>query len=314
VESIVQELHFGICIPQILPIPQMIEHCQFVEALGYNSVWIADQFYNPMRVHDPMWEAWTLLAAVATQTTHIRLGTLVTNFIYRNPALVASQALTVDHISNGRLELGLGAGFSPKDHLMTGSEIWEPSERMRRFREGVQIVDLMLRNEVTNFEGQYYHVKDAIMAPRPIQQPRPPLTLGVTGQVGMRFAAAFADTWNTLDISVAEYRAKEHISAKQAIESCRKQQETFDEYCVKSGRNPRDIKRSLLVGYATGVPTDSLHGFHEYIRRYREIGISEFIFFWFPDEYHEVLVNRISGYNRRMIERIASEAIPAWRK
>jgi len=191
----VEKLYFGICIPQILPILQIIEQCKFVEALGYDSVWIADQFYNPLRLGDPMWEAWTLLAAVATQTTHIRLGTLVTNFIYRNPAIVASQALTVDHISNGRLELGFGAGFSPKDHPMTGSEAWEPCERVGRFREAVQIVDLMLRNDVTTFEGQYYYVKDAILSPRPVQRPRPPLTLGVTGPVAMRFAAEYADCW-----------------------------------------------------------------------------------------------------------------------
>ena len=113
-----EKLRFGIFIPQILPIPQMIEQCQFVESLGYDSVWVGDQFYNPLRLNDPMWEAWTLLAAIAAQTSRIRLGTLVTNFIYRNPALVASQALTVDHIFNGRLELGLGAGFSLEDHPM----------------------------------------------------------------------------------------------------------------------------------------------------------------------------------------------------
>lgn len=117
-----EKLRFGIFILQMLPVPRLMEQFQAVEALGYDSVWIGDQFYNPLKLGDPMWEAWTLLAAVAAQTARIRLGTLVTNFVYRNPALVASQALTVDHISRGRLELGLGAGFSPKDHPMTGSE------------------------------------------------------------------------------------------------------------------------------------------------------------------------------------------------
>lgn len=309
-----EKLRFGICIPQILPIPQMIERCQFIETLGYDSVWISDQFYNPLRLNDPMWEAWTLLAALATQTARIRLGTLVTVFIYRNPALVASQALTVDHISNGRLELGLGAGFSPKDHLMTGSEAWESRERVGRFREAVQIVDLMLCNEVTTFDGQYYRIKNAILSPRPIQKPRPPLTLGVTGPMAMKFAAAYADSWNTPDISAREYSAGKCISAQQALESCRRRQEAFDEYCVTLGRNPRDIKRSLLVGYATNTPTNSLEAFHEYVGCYQEIGINEFIFFWFPDEYREILANRISGFNRNMVERVAIEAIPAWRK
>jgi alkanesulfonate monooxygenase SsuD/methylene tetrahydromethanopterin reductase-like flavin-dependent oxidoreductase (luciferase family) len=168
----------------------------------------------------------------------------------------------------------------------------------------------MLRNEVTTFDGQYYHVKDAFLSPRPIQKPRPPLTLGIIGQVGMKFAAAYADSWNTLDISVAEYSARERISAQQALESCRMRQQAFDEYCVTLGRNPRDIRRSLLVGYAANIPTDSLDAFHEYIGHYQEIGINEFIFFWFPNEYKEVLANRISGFDRNMIERVAIDAIP----
>lgn len=309
-----EKLRFSIFISQILPIPKMIEQCQFVEAIGYDNVWIDDQFYNPLRLNGPMWEAWTLLAALATHTTRIRLGTLVTVFIYRNPALVASQALAVDHISSGRLELGLGAGFSPKDHLMTGSETWEPRERVGRFREAVQIVDLMLRNEVTTFDGQYYRIRDAILSPRPIQEPRPPLTLGVTGPLAMKFAAAYADSWNTPDVSVAEYSAKEQISAQQALESCRRRQEAFDEYCVTLGRNPRDVRRSLLVGYAANTPTDSLDAFHEYVGRYREIGINEFIFFWIPHEYREIPANRISGFDRNMVEHVATEAIQAWRK
>jgi alkanesulfonate monooxygenase SsuD/methylene tetrahydromethanopterin reductase-like flavin-dependent oxidoreductase (luciferase family) len=305
---------FGIFLPQVIPIRQIIEQCKFVEALGYDSVWIGDQFYNPLRLHDPMWEAWTLLAALATQTNRIHLGTLVTVFIYRNPALVASQALTVDHISGGRLELGLGAGFSPEDHRMTGSEAWEPRERLGRFREGVKIIDLMLRNESTTFEGEYYRVKDAMLSPRPIQKPRPPLTLGVSGPSAMKFAAAIADGWNTPDISPAEYSARETLFAKEALEACRKRQEAFDGYCVAAGRDPHDIRRSLLVGYTAGSPTDSLEAFHEYVGRYREIGINEFIFFWIPEEVRDAFANRISGFDRSMVERVASEAIPVWRK
>ena len=116
------------------------------------------------------------------------------------------------------------------------------------------------------------------------------------------------------DISAAEYSAGERIPSQQALESCRRRQEAFDEQCVAFGRNPHDIKRSLLVGYAANVPTDSLDALHEYIGCYREIGINEFIFMWFPDEYREVLANRISGFDRNMVERVATKALPAWRK
>jgi hypothetical protein len=313
-ENMAEKLRFGIFILQLQPIPDIIKQCQTVEALGYDSLWIGDQFYNPLRSGDPMWEAWTLLSAISTQTSRIRLGTLVTNFIYRNPALVAKQALTVDHISNGRLELGLGAGYDPKEHPMTGSKAWEPRERLERFCEAVQIVDAMLRKKVTSFEGNYYQIKEAILAPRPIQNPRPPLTLGVTGLKAMEFAASIADCWNTLDISLAEYHAKEWILPQQALESCNKRQILFDEYCIAKRRNPKDVRRSMLVGYAADAPVNSVEAFHEYIRRYHEIGITEFIFFWIPDDYRDLLKNHIFGFDKTMIERIAHEAIPFWRK
>jgi alkanesulfonate monooxygenase SsuD/methylene tetrahydromethanopterin reductase-like flavin-dependent oxidoreductase (luciferase family) len=238
---------------------------------------------------------------------------LVTNFIYRNPALVASQALTLDHLSNGRLELGLGAGFSPQDHLMTGSEAWESRERLERFSEAVQIVTQMLRNDVTDFEGQYYRIKGAVLSPRPIQKPGPPLTLGVTGPIAMKVAAAYADCWNTLDISLAEHSARKLISWHQALEACRRWQETFDEYCTTFGRNPYDIRRSLLIGYAADAPTSSLDEINEYISRYQSISISEFIYFWIPDEYRDQFAGRVSGFNQAMVERVATQVIPTWR-
>ena len=139
-------LRFGIMVLQNLPYPEMVEHCQHLESLGVDSVWIGDHFVDPYVPAGYWFEAWTLLAALAAVTRRIRLGTLVASITLRNPALLARQAMTIDHISNGRLELGIGAGRAPLDHSMTSIPNWETPERARRFRECVEIVDQMLRN------------------------------------------------------------------------------------------------------------------------------------------------------------------------
>src|SRR6185295_5605088 len=108
----------------------------------------------------PYFEAWTLLAALAARTERIRLGVLVSSNTFRHPALLAKEAATVDHISNGRLDVGLGAGWYVPEHTQFGLDFPRPAELVARFREAVEVVDLMLRQEIVNYDGQYYQLKD----------------------------------------------------------------------------------------------------------------------------------------------------------
>ena len=170
-------LRFGIISIQNRPWPTLVEHWQHIESLGYDNIWIADHFVNPHAIQEDWFDGWTLLPALATHTSTIRIGTLVTNIIYRNPAVLARQAQTLDHISNGRLELGIGATTErDPSHHMTGTEVWSTTERVGRFREMIEILDQMLRQETTTYTGKYYHVTDAAIRPSSIQRPRPPLT------------------------------------------------------------------------------------------------------------------------------------------
>jgi alkanesulfonate monooxygenase SsuD/methylene tetrahydromethanopterin reductase-like flavin-dependent oxidoreductase (luciferase family) len=149
-------LRFGIITIQNLDWPTMVEHWKHIEALGYDNVWVADHFLNGHAIEENWFDGWTLLAALATQTSKIRIGTLVTNIIYRNPAIIARQAQTLDHISRGRLELGIGATTErDPSHPMTGVEVWGTPERVGRFREVVEIVDTMLRQDVTSYHRRY---------------------------------------------------------------------------------------------------------------------------------------------------------------
>lgn len=303
-------LRFGIMVLQNLPYPEWLERCQHVEALGYDSVWVADHSVDPYVPAGHWYDGWTALAALAAQTSKIHIGAMVTNIIYRNPAVFARQALTVDHISNGRGVIAIGA-TSARDpsHAMAGIPVWDTPERTRRFREFIEIVDQMLRNPTTTYAGQYYQIKDAVLNPMPIQQPRPPLTVAAHGPTTLKIAAALADSWNSF--------AKFGASAEESLAITRERNQMLDEFCAARGRDPQTIRRSFLSGLTADKPFASTQAFHDYVGRYREVGISEFIFYWLPNEGHPVMpekgLNGVCIANRDMLERIANEAIPAIR-
>src|SRR5438552_3535318 len=194
----IQTLRFGIITLQNAPWPTMVERWQHIESLNFDSLWVADHFANSYVPEQAWYDGWTLLAGLATQTTRIRLGALVTNFPLHNPAILARRAMTLDHISGGRLNMGLGTGL-PGDvsYQMTGIEDYAPQERVARFREVVEIIDAMMCNETTTYEGKYYQIKGARGNPTLIQQPRPPFTIAALGPAMLRIAARYADTWNT---------------------------------------------------------------------------------------------------------------------
>ncbi len=302
-----EKLRFGIWTPQVTPWPEIAERWQHFETLGFDSVWVVDHFVNPYHSTGPWFECWTLLAALAARTTTIRVGTLVTSIIYRNPALLARQALTVDHISQGRLELGIGA-TTPRDvsHGMTGVKVWDVGERVGRFRETIEIVDQMLRNEVTTYQGHYYQIDAAEMHPAPIQKPRPPLTIAAHGPKTLKIAATYGDSWST-------YAGGP--SAREELEITRQRNDMLNELAIDVGRDPNTITRSLAVGWTHDRPFDSLDSFYEFVGRYREVGINEFVFaYWTREEHTPEFGQLLHITDDGMLERIAGEAIPALRK
>jgi len=295
-----QKLRFVIGAIQDTSWPEMISRWQRIESLGLDGVMLADHFVNFAQPKAPWFEAWTLLAALATQTKTIRIG-LLTAIPWRNPAFLARQAMTVDHISNGRLDLGLGAGAPGAidiSYAMTGTPDWPARERVERFREVVEIIDQLLRNPESTYEGHYYQLKGTVMNPLPIQKPRPPLMIGANGPRMLKIAARYADTWNTF--GGVDIKSPEEMLALTRARNTR-----LDEYCTEIGRDPATLRRSVLIYTEEEyMKMYSQPGaFEEIVKRYREIGITEIMFFY---PFVPMMIP--------MFEQIVNEAIPRLRE
>ena len=279
---------FGIQTIPNKPWPEMTDAWRRVESLGFDSIWLPDHFVPTFRRDLPLFEAWTLLAGLATVTSRIRVGVLVSCNTFRHPALLAKEAVTVDHISGGRLELGIGAGWVEFEHEMFGIRYPEDSERVAMYGEAVRIVDALLRNDVTTFRGAHYTITDAPFRPGPVQKPRPPLTLAAHGPRMLRLIAPYADRWNSMG-SAAEMRERGN---------------RLNEACVAAGRDPAEVVHSLL--YVPAImpderPWDSPDAFADFAGRFGEAGVTELI-----------LQPPLDG-NWGPVERVVSDVLPALR-
>ena len=185
-----------------VPWDGLLRRYRRLEELGFDLAGVADHFVDWSNPSSPWFEQWTLMAAIARQTTQIRLLTCVIQIPFRNPAMLANQALTLDHISNGRLELGMGTGIEGDPSLsMMGIGEWNTKEKVARYEEYVEMVDQLLSTETTTYEGRYYQVKDAVMNRRPIQLPRLPIVIADLGPTMVKFAAQQAEVWNSLSFA-----------------------------------------------------------------------------------------------------------------
>ena len=282
-----QPFRIGIVTDQNLSWETTLDLWTRFEALDFDSAWVCDHYQQPSRPDGPYFEGWTLLAALAARTTRLRLGVLVTSNTFRHPSLLAKQAVTVDHLAGGSLERGIGAGWFVPEHIAFGINFPDAPELVARFREAVNLIDQLLRQDVTTFDGAHYQVKDAPVRPPTLQRPRPPLTLGAHRSRMLRVVAEYADRWNS------------HASIDQMAERNR----ILDEHCAAIGRDPTTIIRSLY-GWASQMGIDpwaSPDAFQEVIGRYQEAGVSEFLLDApAPDAYP-------------MMERIMSEVVPTLR-
>ncbi len=299
----------GICTDQNMPWDKNVERWQLFERLGFESAWLCDHLVQPSRPNGPYFEAWSLLAGLAARTEKIRVGVLVTSNTFRYPQVLAKMAVTVDHISNGRLEVGLGAGWYEPEHTMFGIAFPETRELVSRFREAVQVVDLMTREDTSSFDGTYYQLRGARSRPASVQKPRPPLVLGAFGPRMLKIVAKYADTWNAFGTP----------------EEMRERNQMLDDFCREIGRDPDTLDRSLYywVPKTDADPWVSKDAFFDVINPYIEAGVNQFILDQPRDDQLDMLdwvaadaLPRLARERPRTIEPVAAAKIDTsdWKK
>ena len=273
---------FGVQLPQQHRTWQLIlDEWRRAEDLGFDSAWNWDHFVPLSGDQDgDSMEAWTLLAGIAARTTRIRIGSLVTSTTYRNPGVLAKQAATVDHISDGRLELGLGAGWHQQEHRHFGIPFPSAKERVDRFQDSISILDSLMREDHPTVMGKHYSISKSPFSPKPVQKPRIPILVGSSGTRMLRLVAQFADAWHT-------FGAPERIAERGAL---------LNRYCNEIGRDPGDIRWSVTLG---GDAAQSADAFKRAVESYAQIGAREFL---------------IEGGHWNDLTKIAQQALPDLRK
>lgn len=215
-----------------LPFQETLALGQHVAATGWDGMWLADHFMpNATDTSTPWPEAWTTLAALAPQVPGIRLGTLVTGNTYRHPAVLAKMAATVDHISGGRLVLGIGSGWQENEHQQYGIEFGTARQRLDRLEEACAMIKSLFNEPSANFEGCFYTLKEATLEPKPLQ-PNLPLMVGGGGEkVTLRITARYADEWNVWG----------------TVETMIHKMKILGRHCEDIGRDPKNIQRSAVA-------------------------------------------------------------------
>ena len=201
----------------------LVTSAEHAERTGWDGLWLADHFMpNGAPSSVPRLEAWTTIAAIAARVGRVRVGVLVTGNTYRHPAVLAKMAATVDHICEGRLVLGLGAGWQENEHEAYGIELPAVAERLARLDEACQVIRLLHSEERSNFEGRFYRLVDAPCEPKPVQRPLPLLIGGGGEKTTMRIAARYADEWNCWGLP--------ELMAHKS--------EVLERHCLEIGRDP----------------------------------------------------------------------------
>lgn len=203
-----------------------------VEATGWDGIWLADHFMpNAEDTSTPWPEAWTTLAALAARIDRVRLGTLVTGNTYRHPAVLAKMAATIDHISGGRVVLGLGSGWQENEHHQYGIEFSSVAGRLSRLEEACQVIQKLYSDQKADFKGEHYQLTNASLEPKPVNGKIPLLIGGGGEKVTLKITAKYADEWNV-------WGTVDTLKAKMKV---------LDAHCEKLGRDPADISRSAVA-------------------------------------------------------------------
>ncbi len=253
-------IRFSIVCGQRASWEEMSSRALETEELGFHGFNVVDHFYGRADVMEPTHEAYTILGGIALITKRMRLGVMVCGNTYRNPAFLLKQAVTVDDMSGGRVDFGVGAGWLEREHEAYGFDFPSAKERVDRFAEALEIWELLQRQERATFDGVYYQLLDAPFEPKPVQK-RLPVLIGAAAPRMLRLTAKYADIWNAIG---------EPDEAKS-------QSERLTAACLEIGRDPKSIVRSVspTLNFLTS-PAD----FKAHAEAYIAAGFTDFQLPW----------------------------------
>lgn len=255
------KLRVGLVVGQRENWPELVRRAKLVEDLGLDTIWVVDHFFGGSDEMGDTHEAYTVLAGLAMATSRVRMGIMVAGNTYRNPVVLLKQAVTVDHISNGRVDFGIGAGWWEREHEAYSYVFPSAGDRVSMFEEALEAIDSFQRNERTDFDGKFYQYVNTPFEPKPIQEPVMPMLVGAGGPRMLGITAQHAAIWNTRS-------QLDEAKAKSAL---------LDEKCREIGREPSEIMRSV---WPFQSPLGSVETLREYIGSFREAGFDDFLFTW----------------------------------
>ena len=304
--------------PQQISWAELRETWQEIEDLGFDTLWVNDHLLPSVGPSDaPNLEGWTMLGAIAALTSHVRIGALVTSNTFRHPAVLAKMATTVDHMSNGRLILGIGSGYFEQEHQVYGVPLYTASRRARQLEEALQVIRKLWTEEEVSFTGTYYRLANAPFAPKPVQKPHPPIMIGGTGEkLTLPLVAKYADMWNAGGLGL------QGLARKIAI---------LEEHCRRIGRDYNDIEKTYLTPlYLRSNPAEverllnqiprvrtltieqmraiilagDVAAVQRQVQAYLDVGITHLI----------IALRRPGFYDREGLRLFATEVMPSFRK
>jgi F420-dependent oxidoreductase-like protein len=308
-------IRFGVQTPpQNVTFQGLREAWKLIDSLGYDTAWTFDHFFPILSdPSGPCYEGWIALTALAAETSLAKVGVLVTGNTYRHPAVLAKMGATLDHTSGGRLIMGVGAGWFEQEHAAYGIHFGSTAERIHRLDEAAEIIKRLWTERQVSFEGRYYQLKDAYCEPKPLQQPRPPLMIGGSGEkLMLKVIAKHADQWNTFgppDLFRHKVGVlKEHCAAvgrdfneievswagaALVTDSDEVKQEMIRRVAEAFGAPPEQAAKGMLVG--------SVEEVRDRIRDYIDAGVTHFI----------TIMN--APFDHDSIRRFAEEVIPEFK-
>ena len=214
------------------PWAEILETCQYAESTGWDGIWLADHFLPfAGEPTEPYHEAWGTIGGLAALVPRVRIGTMVTGNTYRYPAVLAKMVASIDHVSGGRIVLGLGSGWMESEHRAYGIPFGTAGQRLDMLEEACEVIKSLYTREISNFSGRYYNLVDAPLEPKPLQDPLPLLIGGGGEKRTLAIAARWADEWNV-------WGTPEVLAHKGSV---------LEGHCERVGRDPAEISRSAVA-------------------------------------------------------------------